>query len=46
MVTNMTATTISNTRAGTAGALAAAVTLALTELIAGITDKVPSAVAA
>ncbi|MDJ0924300.1 MAG: molybdopterin-dependent oxidoreductase [Acidimicrobiia bacterium] len=42
----MTAVTISPTRAGFAGAIAAGSALALTELIAGITERVPSAIAA
>ncbi len=46
MVTSMTETTISPGRAGIAGSLAAGTALALTELIAGLTERVPSAIAA
>ena len=42
----MIATTASPNRAGLAGAIAAGSALALTELAAGITDRVPSAIAA
>ncbi len=46
MVSDMATTTISPNQAGLSGAVAAGTALALTELIAGITEKVPSAIAA
>ncbi len=44
-VTAMSNTTISENQAGLAGAVSAGVALGLTELIAGITERVPSAIA-
>lgn len=42
----MSTSTISPTRAGIAGAVAAGLSLGMTEFVAGITEKVPSAIAA
>ena len=44
-MTNMPSTTLSENKAGLAGAIAAGLALGLTELIAGITSLVPSAIA-
>lgn len=45
-MTAMSNTTITESRAGLAGAVSAGLALGLTELIAGITERVPSAIAA
>ena len=46
MVTDMSSMKISPNRAGVAGAVSVGVAFAITELIAGLTDQVPSAIAA